>query len=114
MPGFADDVRDMLVLESGRVGEGSREASGEGAADDEVEVPEVCDANLEGHKSVLGVIVTVLDVDSRERVAYGAKEALLGDSEREPSGEPFAAPGNGELSIFAMQPRIRGRRRFEE
>ena len=37
VPGVVDEARDTFVLEIGRVGDGSRE----GAAEEEVEVPEV-------------------------------------------------------------------------
>jgi len=85
-------ARDACVRESGRVGDGSREASGEGAADEDAEVPEVCEVNLEGQESVLGVIVAVLAVDSRDSVGTGAWAALLVGSV-----EPFAAPAAGPM-----------------
>jgi hypothetical protein len=52
----------------GRVGDGSREARGEGVADDAAELCDGCDVPwlVDGHDSVLGV--TVLVVDSWESV----------------------------------------------
>lgn len=66
---------------AGRVGDGSREARGDGAADEAAELCEGCDVAclVDGHDSVRGV--TVLVVDSRERV--GCEERLLA------SVEPF-------------------------
>lgn len=58
----------------GRVGEGSREAKGEGATDDareteDADVAEVWEVSLEGHESVLGLTVAAeLEVDSRDSV----------------------------------------------
>lgn len=88
-------ARDAWVRESGRVGDGSREASGEGAADEDAEVPDVWEVNLEGQESVFGVIVAVLAVDSRDSVGTGVVWAALLVG----SVEPFAAPAAG--SMFA-------------
>lgn len=61
----------------GLVGEGSREAKGEGATDEareteDADVAEVCEVNLEGHESVLGLTVAAeLEVDSRDSVGSG-------------------------------------------
>lgn len=113
MPGVVDDARDMLVLDSGRVGEGSLDANGDGAADDEVEAPDACEVSFDGHESVLGVIVAVLEVDSRDSGGNGAWAALLGERERAASGEPFATLD--DLSMFArIQGLFRGRPAGEE
>jgi len=68
MPEFADEVREVAVRDNGRVGECSRDGRGDGAAEDEVEVPDVCEVNLDGPDSVMGVTVAVLAEDSRENV----------------------------------------------
>lgn len=65
-PEFADDVRDVAVRDSGLVGEGSRDAKGDGAADDEEDGAEFCDVSLDGPDPVMGVIVAALVEDSRE------------------------------------------------
>jgi hypothetical protein len=94
IPEFADEAREEAVRESGLVGEGSRDARGDGAADDEVDVAEVCEANLEGPDSVIGVIVAVLAEDSREYV--GCAFWLPG-----PSDDP--AGMFGDLSMSACE-----------
>lgn len=83
--GVVEEAREMLVLDKGRAGDGSREASGEGAAEDEAEwEDDVCETKR-GHRSVLGVMVAVLEVDSRESVGRRVG-VLVGES-----AEPFAA-----------------------
>lgn len=83
--GVVEEAREMLVLDKGRAGDGSREASGEGAAEDEAEwEDDVCETRR-GHRSVLGVMVAVLEVDSRESVGRRVG-VLVGES-----AEPFAA-----------------------
>jgi hypothetical protein len=99
VPGFVEDARETFVRERGRVGDGSREANGEGAADEDAEALEVWVVNLDGHESVFGVIVAVLVVDSRDSVGNGVWAALLGERERLGSLEPFATLA--DLSIFA-------------
>jgi len=68
VPGLVDEARETFVRERGRVGDGSRETSGDGAAEEEVEAPEACETSLDGQESVLGVMVAVLAVDSRDKV----------------------------------------------
>lgn len=71
IPAFADDVREFVIRDNGLVGEGSRDVSGDGEADDEVDVAEGCDVNLLGPStgSVLWVIVAVLVAeDARDGV----------------------------------------------
>ncbi len=82
-PGFVDEGLETCVLERGLVGEGSREANGEGAADEEVEVAEVCDNNFDCQVSVFGVIVAVLVVDSRDSGGSDGDDwaPLLGEGE---------------------------------
>ena len=63
-------MREVAVRDNGLVGEGSRDARGDGAADDEVDVADVWDVNLDGPDSVIGVIVAVLADDSREYVGF--------------------------------------------
>lgn len=72
-PGVADEPRELAVRERGRVGEGSREGSGDGAADVGADGAGFCELDLEGHESVLGVTVAMLDVDSRGSVGYRCK-----------------------------------------
>jgi len=69
--GVVNEAR-VFVLEWVLTGDCSRDASGEGAPDDGADVLlDGCDANLDGHESVLGVIVVVLaDVESRESEGY--------------------------------------------
>lgn len=68
---------------------------------------------MDHESAVFGVIVAVLDVDSRDSGGKGVWEALLGEREREASGEPFAAPD--DLSMFAcIQGFGAGRREGEE
>jgi hypothetical protein len=95
IPEFADDVREVAVRDSGLVGEGSRDARGEGAADDEVDVAEVWDANLDGADSVIGVIVAVLADDSREYV--GCAGWLASRASDDPGGM------FGDLSMSACE-----------
>lgn len=74
-------LRDLLpgVLEvvdlRGRVGDGSRDGRGDGAADEAAELCDGCDIPClaDGHDSVLGV--TVLVVDSRDSVGLEARVA---------------------------------------
>lgn len=103
VPGFAEEALEVFVRESGLVGEGSRDGSGEGAADDvAVEATEGCDGSFEGHESVLGVIVTMLDVDSRDRAGwrFGSLGEGEGEDERVASGEPLEMLSG--LSMFCM------------
>jgi hypothetical protein len=65
---LADGVREVAVRGEGLVGEGSRDGRGDGAADDELDVAAVCEENLDGPDSVIGVIVAVLAEDWRENV----------------------------------------------
>jgi hypothetical protein len=93
MPEFADEVREVAVRENGRVGEGSRDARGDGAAEDEVEVAEGCDVSLGGPDSVIGVTVAVLADESRESVGCAFRLVVI----------PSDGPGGmlGDLSISA-------------
>lgn len=77
MPECADELREVAVRDSGLVGEGSREARGEGAADDEADVAEAeaevetcdcCEGNRDEPDSAIGVTVAVLADDSRDSV----------------------------------------------
>lgn len=86
----------MAVREDGLVGEGSRDTRGDGAADDEVDVADVCDGNLDVPDSVIGVIVAVLAVDSREDLG-GAFWLPVGAS-AEPAGRTA-----GDLSMSACE-----------
>jgi hypothetical protein len=52
IPAFTDDVRELVVRGNALVGEGSRDVSGDGAADDDVDVAEACDVNFDGPESV--------------------------------------------------------------
>ena len=105
VPGFVDEARELAVRERGRVGDVSREGRGEGAADVGADGAqfEFCEVNLDGHESVLGVTVWMLDVDSRDSVGYRCRAlpalpALPSDFERLASDE---SPGMlGELSMF--------------
>ena len=77
--GARDDVVLWVVWARlrGRVGEGSRDAKGEGATDEareteDADVAVVCEVSLEGHESVLGLTVAAeLEVDSRDSVGSG-------------------------------------------
>lgn len=102
MPELADEVREVAVRERGRVGEGSREARGDWAAEDEVEADteaaaEGSEVNLEGPDSVMGVIVAVLAEDSRERAGFAAGAS-------DPAGDMF-----GDLSMSACEHEHGGR-----
>lgn len=102
-----DDAREVLVrcCRGGRVGEGSREWRGEGAAEEEVdvvEVCEVCEVNFEGHESVFGVMVAVLEVDSRDNVGWSRAVGILPvDCERSASAEPVGLLDDGSMSAAA-------------
>ncbi len=68
MPELADEAREVAPRDSGLVGEGSRDGRGDGAADDDEDAADGCEANLDGPDSAMGVIVAVLAEDSREYV----------------------------------------------
>lgn len=91
-PEFANEVREA-VRDNGLVGDGSREGSGEAAADDDADVAEVCEASLDGHESVFWVTVAELAEESRDSVGW-ALRSLPGASGR---------PGDmlGDLSMSA-------------
>lgn len=84
IPALADEARELAVRDKGLVGEGSRDVSGDGAADDEVDVLEVCDTSLEGAESVFWVIVAVLALaeDSRDGVGCAVWLVLGASDER--------------------------------
>jgi hypothetical protein len=97
IPEFADEVREVAVLDNGLVGDGSRDTRGEGAADDEVDVADVCDVNLDGPDSVIGVIVAVLADDSRVYVGWAS---WLASGTSDVPGDMF-----GDLSMSACEHR---------
>ncbi|SPQ20891.1 a4b0aba0-6f85-418c-af19-db999d8721ff [Thermothielavioides terrestris] len=74
IPEFADEVREAVGRRKGLVGEGSRDARGDGAADEEEEGADVCDVNLDGPDSVIGVIVAVLAEDSRDKAGCASSD----------------------------------------
>lgn len=82
MPAFAGEAREVVVRDSGLAGDGSREGSGDGAADDDVDAAEACDADLDGAGSGLGgtAAVMVLADDARDGAGW-ARRLLLGPSE---------------------------------
>lgn len=85
--GARDDAAVVLWVVCARlrglVGEGSREAKGEGATDEareteDADVAEVCEVSLEGHESVLGLTVAAeLEVDSRDSVGSGFDDGAV-------------------------------------
>lgn len=96
VPALIDEACE-LVLCSGLVGEGSRDCSGDGAAEDAAEVADVWEVNFDGHESVLGVMVAVLAVDSRDSVGW-----------RLPTDEERLASSEGSMSAVAASAGVSG------